>query len=143
MRRRPPRSTRTDTLFPYTTLFRSTSAKYIDSIRKAGLEPTATHDLSRLETILSTGSPLVAEAFDYVYEKIKNDVHLASVSGGTDLYGCFVGGDPIGLVRRGEIQAPCLGMAVDVWDDEGTPILCEKGELVCTAPFPSMPRSEE
>src|SRR3546814_21102629 len=66
-------------------------------------------------------------------------VHLASVSGGTDLYGCFVGGDPIGLVRRGEIQAPCLGMAVDVWDDEGTPILCEKGELVCTAPFPSMP----
>src|SRR3546814_4996202 len=72
MRRRPPRSTRTDTLFPYTTLFRSTSAKYIDSIRKAGLEPTATHDLSRLETILSTGSPLVAEAFDYVYEKIKN-----------------------------------------------------------------------
>src|SRR3546814_20909264 len=126
MRRRPPRSTRTDTLFPYTTLFRSTSAKYIDSIRKAGLEPTATHDLSRLETILSTGSPLVAEAFDYVYEKIKHDVHLASVSGGTDLYGWFVRGDPTGLVRPAAIQSPGLGLAVAVRSAEGWPSLREK-----------------
>ena len=116
-----------------------TSAKYIDSILKAGLEPTKTHDLSKLKTILSTGSPLVPESFDYVYDRIKQDIHLASMSGGTDLYGCFVGGNPLSPVRRGEIQGPMLGMAVDVWDDEGKPIREAKGELVCTDPFPSMP----
>ena len=86
-----------------------TSAKYIDSIRKAGLAPIRTHELPALRTILSTGSPLVAEGFDYVYEKVKRDVHLASISGGTDLYGCFVGGNPIGPVWRGEIQVPTPG----------------------------------
>lgn len=116
-----------------------TSAKYIDSILKAGLEPAKTHDLSKLKTILSTGSPLVPESFDYVYDRIKRDIHLASMSGGTDLYGCFVGGNPLSPVRRGEIQGPMLGMAVDVWDDEGKPIREAKGELVCTEPFPSMP----
>lgn len=116
-----------------------TSAKYIDSIRKAGLSPSKTHDLSKLKTILSTGSPLVPEGFDYVYAEMKPDVHLASMSGGTDLYGCFVGGQPLGAVRRGEIQGPMLGMAVDVWDEAGEPIREEKGELVCTKPFPSMP----
>ena len=116
-----------------------TSAKYIDSIRKAGLEPAKTHDLSKLRTILSTGSPLVPESFDYIYEQVKSDVHLASMSGGTDLYGCFVGGNPLAPVRRGEIQGPMLGMAVDVWDDDGKPIREQKGELVCTEPFPSMP----
>lgn len=116
-----------------------TSAKYIDSIRKAGLEPAKTHDLSRLKTILSTGSPLVAEGFDYVYEHIKRDLHLASISGGTDLCGCFVGGNPIGPVWRGEIQAPSLAMKVEVFDEDGRPLERGKGELVCTRPFPSMP----
>jgi len=116
-----------------------TSAKYIDSIRKAGIVPARTHDLSHLKTILSTGSPLVAEGFDYVYEHIKRDLHLASISGGTDLCGCFVGGDPIGPVWRGEIQAPSLAMKVEVFDEDGRPLERGKGELVCTRPFPSMP----
>ncbi|MBX6329984.1 MAG: acetoacetate--CoA ligase [Pseudolabrys sp.] len=116
-----------------------TSAKYIDACKKAGLAPARTHDLSALRLITSTGSPLAAESFDYVYSDIKADVHLASISGGTDIVSCFVLGDPTSPVWRGEIQAPGLGMAVDVWSDEGRPLRGEKGELVCTRPFPSMP----
>jgi acetoacetyl-CoA synthetase len=120
------------------TLF-GTSAKYIDGCKKAGLKPAATHDLSALRTITSTGSPLAAESFDYVYEAIKSDVHLASISGGTDIVSCFVLGDPTAPVWRGEIQAAGLGMAVDVWSAEGRPVREDKGELVCTKAFPSMP----
>lgn len=119
--------------------FFGTSAKFIDAAKKAGLRPMDTHDLSRMRVLASTGSPLVPESFDYVYDAIKKDVHLASVSGGTDLCACFVGGDPTSPVWKGEIQAPALGMAVDVWDDNGKPVKGERGELVCTKPFPSMP----
>jgi acetoacetyl-CoA synthetase len=116
-----------------------TSAKYIDACKKAGLAPARTHDLSTLRLITSTGSPLAAESFDYVYSDIKADVHLASISGGTDIVSCFVLGDPTSPVWRGEIQAPGLGMAVDIWSEDGKPVREEKGELVCTKPFPSMP----
>ena len=116
-----------------------TSAKYIDACKKAGLKPAESHDLSSVRLITSTGSPLAAESFDYVYSDIKKDVHLASISGGTDIVSCFVLGDPTGPVWRGEIQAPGLGMAVDVWSEDGKPIREEKGELVCVRPFPSMP----
>ncbi len=116
-----------------------TSAKFIDSVRKAELEPIRTHDLSSVRTISSTGSPLSPEGFRFVYEGIKNDVHLASISGGTDIVACFVLGVPIQPVWEGEIQGAALGMAVDVWDEDGRPVRQEKGELVCTKPFPSMP----
>jgi acetoacetyl-CoA synthetase len=116
-----------------------TSAKYIDSCAKAGLTPARTHDLSALRLITSTGSPLAPESFEYVYRSIKRDVHLASISGGTDIVSCFVLGDPTSPVWKGEIQAPGLGMAMDVWSDDGKPIREEKGELVCTRPFVSMP----
>jgi acetoacetyl-CoA synthetase len=116
-----------------------TSAKYIDACKKAGLAPARTHDLPALRLITSTGSPLAPESFDYVYADIKPDVHLASISGGTDIVSCFVLGDPTSPVWRGEIQAPGLGMAVDVWSEEGKPLRAGKGELVCTRPFPSMP----
>jgi acetoacetyl-CoA synthetase len=116
-----------------------TSAKFLDAAAKAGVEPAKTHSLASVRTLTSTGSPLAPEGFDYVYDKIKKDVHLASISGGTDIMGCFVLGDPTGPVWRGEIQRRGLGMAVDVFDDEGKPVRGEKGELVCTAPFPSMP----
>jgi len=116
-----------------------TSAKYIDACKKAGLKPARTHDLSSVRLITSTGSPLAAESFDYVYSDIKSDVHLSSISGGTDIVSCFVLGDPTSPVWRGEIQAPGLGLAMDVWSDDGKPIVQEKGELVCTRAFPSMP----
>ena len=116
-----------------------TSAKFIDSVRKAELRPIDTHDLSAVRVISSTGSPLSPEGFAYVYEAIKKDVHLASISGGTDIAACFVLGIPTKPVWIGEIQGPGLGMAVDVWDDEGRPVKAEKGELVCTKAFPSMP----
>jgi acetoacetyl-CoA synthetase len=116
-----------------------TSAKYIDAAKKAGLEPARTHDLSALRLITSTGSPLAPESFDYVYRSIKQNVHLASISGGTDIVSCFVLGDPTRPVWRGEIQGPGLGMAVDVWNDTGRPLARGRGELVCTQPFPSMP----
>jgi acetoacetyl-CoA synthetase len=119
--------------------FFGTSAKYIDACKKADVAPAKTHDLSALRVIASTGSPLAPESFVYVYEAIKRDVHLASISGGTDIVGCFVLGDPTAPVWIGEIQAPGLGMAVDVWSDDGKPLRGEKGELVCTRPFPSMP----
>jgi acetoacetyl-CoA synthetase len=120
------------------TLF-GTSAKFIDAVQKAGLEPRRTHNLSTVRTMTSTGSPLVPESFDFVYERIKKDIHLASISGGTDIISCFVGGNPIGPVWRGEIQARALGMKVDVFDEAGRPVRGRKGELVCTMPFPSMP----
>ncbi len=122
------------------TLF-GTSAKFIDAAKKAGVAPARDHDLESLRTIASTGSPLVAESFDYVYQDIKKDVCLASISGGTDIIGCFVGGNPNGPVWRGEIQAPVLAMAVEVFDENGQPVRGQKGELVCTQPFPSMPIS--
>jgi len=116
-----------------------TSAKYIDAIAKLGLKPRDTHRLEALRGILSTGSPLVAEGFDYVYASIKQDVCLSSISGGTDIVSCFVLGNPAGPVWRGEIQAPGLGLAVEVYDENGRPLTGEKGELVCTRAFPCMP----
>jgi acetoacetyl-CoA synthetase len=121
------------------TLF-GTSAKWIDACHKAGLEPKRTHSLATVRTMTSTGSPLVPESFDYVYEKIKSDLCLSSISGGTDIVSCFVLGNPIGAVWRGEIQTRGLGLAVDIYDDAGRPApVGEKGELVCTKPFPAMP----
>jgi acetoacetyl-CoA synthetase len=116
-----------------------TSAKYLDAARKAEIEPVRTHSLASVRVIGSTGSPLVPEGFDYVYEKVKHDVHLASVSGGTDVSACFLGGVPGLPVWRGEIQAKTLGMAIEVFDENGKPLKGEKGELVCVKPFPSMP----
>ncbi|MBZ0226981.1 MAG: acetoacetate--CoA ligase [Bauldia sp.] len=118
-----------------------TSAKYIDAVRKSGLRPVDSHDLGSVRMMLSTGSPLAAESFDFVYDAIKRDIHLASISGGTDIVSCFVLGIPNKPVWRGEIQGPGLGMAMDVWDDDGKPLERGKGELVCTRPFPSMPVS--
>jgi acetoacetyl-CoA synthetase len=120
------------------TLF-GTSAKFIDAVRKVGLRPREQHQLTTVRTITSTGSPLAPEGFDFVYDAISADVHLASISGGTDIVSCFVGGNPNASVWRGEIQVPGLGMAVDVFDADGRPIRGEAGELVCTRPFPSMP----
>ena len=116
-----------------------TSAKYLSAIEKEGLSPAESHDLSALRAILSTGSPLADESFDYVYSRVKADVCLSSISGGTDIVSCFVLGNPIGAVWRGEIQCPGLGMAMAVFDDGGDPVTDEQGELVCTKPFPSMP----
>ncbi|MFV1850672.1 MAG: acetoacetate--CoA ligase [Thalassospira sp.] len=120
------------------TLF-GTSAKYIDALAKAELKPRATHRLSTVRAMTSTGSPLAPESFDYVYRDIKEDIHLASISGGTDILGCFVLASPVLSVKRGVIQTRALGVAVDVFDDEGKSVRNEKGELVCTKPFPSMP----
>lgn len=117
-----------------------TSAKYLAMLEKSGAQPGKTHDMSALKAILSTGSPLGHTSFDYVYSKIKRDVHLASISGGSDIISCFVLGNPILPVYRGEIQSPGLGMAVDVLDaHDGRPLRLVPGELVCTRPFPSMP----
>lgn len=115
------------------------SAKYIDAIAKLKLKPRQTHSLKPLRAIFSTGSPLSPDAFDYVYHDIKHDVMLASISGGTDIVACFVGGVPTQPVWRGEIQGPLLGMKVEVFNDLGQSVVGEKGELVCTVPFPSMP----
>ena len=116
-----------------------TSAKYIDAVRKGGFTPRTTHDLSSLRLLASTGSPLSPEGFSFVYEGIKPDVQLASIAGGTDIVSCFVLGIPLKPVWRGEIQGPGLGLAMDVWDEDGRPVRGEKGELVCTKAFPSMP----
>jgi len=116
-----------------------TSAKYLALLEKEGIAPGERYDFRALRTILSTGSPLAPHSFDYVYERIKRDVHLASISGGTDIVSCFVLGVPTLPVWRGEIQAPGLGMAVEVWDEAGGRVIGEPGELVCTRPFPSMP----
>jgi acetoacetyl-CoA synthetase len=119
--------------------FFGTSAKFIDACNKAGVKPIARHPLATLRTLASTGSPLLPEGFDYVYDQVKRDLCLSSISGGTDIISCFVLGNPIGAVWRGEIQAPGLGMKVEVYDESGRAIKGEKGELVCTRPFPSMP----
>jgi acetoacetyl-CoA synthetase len=116
-----------------------TSAKFIDAIAKRGLQPIATHDLSGLRMLISTGSPLSPESFDYVYRSIKRDACLSSVSGGTDIMGAFADGCAILPVYRGELQCRSLGMAVEVYDEDGRPVVNQKGELVCTRPFPSMP----
>lgn len=116
-----------------------TSAKFIDAVLKAGLRPIDSHDLSQLRTISSTGSPLSPDGFAFVYDGIKHDVHLASISGGTDIVSCFVLGVPVLPVWAGEIQSAGLGMAVDVWNDDGKPVTGEKGELICTKAFPCMP----
>ena len=116
-----------------------TSAKWLALAEKEGIKPRVTHDLSALRSILSTGSPLAAHSFDYVYHNVKSDVRLSSISGGTDLISCFALGNPVGPVWRGEIQVRGLGMNVEIFDDAGHSIVEHPGELVCTAPFPSMP----
>jgi acetoacetyl-CoA synthetase len=119
-----------------------TSAKFIDALKKAGLAPRDEFDLATVRTILSTGSPLAPESFDYVYERVKEDVCLSSMSGGTDIVASFVSGTPILPVYRGEIQCKVLGMAVEAFDDNGRPYppgSGHRGELVCTRPFPSLP----
>jgi acetoacetyl-CoA synthetase len=116
-----------------------TSAKFLDAAVKFGLKPRETHRLDSVRAMMSTGSPLVPEGFDYVYRDIKADLQLSSISGGTDIISCFVLGSPVLPVWRGEIQCRGLGMAVDVWDDDGKPVRGEKGELVCSKPFPVMP----
>jgi len=132
-----------DILFDYADAERmthfGTSAKFIDECKKRGLKPIRTHGLDTVRMILSTGSPLMPEGFDYVYQSVRKDVCLASIAGGTDLIGCFVLGNPNLPVWRGEIQCRALGLAVDVFDDSGHPVRGAKGELVCTRPFPSMP----
>jgi len=120
--------------------FLGLSAKFIDSTHKQGIVPAQTHDLSSIKTIASTGSVLSPESFSYVYESIKRDVHLASMSGGTDICGSFLSGVPTQPVYRGELQGACLGMATDVFNVQGeSAAIDEKGELVCTVPFPSKP----
>jgi len=116
-----------------------TSAKYIDALKKAGLVPRKDYALSALRTVFSTGSPLAPEGFDYVYQCIKDDICLSSISGGTDIISCFALGCPTLPVWRGELQCRGLGLAVDVFDADGKPVREQKGELVCTLPFPSMP----
>jgi acetoacetyl-CoA synthetase len=116
-----------------------TSAKFIDALAKRALRPRDTHDLSALRMILSTGSPLAPEGFDYVYDAVKADVCLASISGGTDIMGAFADANAVLPVYRGELQCRSLGMAVEVFNEAGEPVVNEKGELVCTRPFPSMP----
>ena len=116
-----------------------TSAKYLAALEKSTFVPAQSVDLTALRTLLSTGSPLLPEGFDYVYRSVKSDLQLASISGGTDIVSCFALGCPTRPVYRGELQCRGLGMAVDIFDDAGSPARGERGELVCTAPFPSMP----
>ncbi|MBX3173141.1 MAG: acetoacetate--CoA ligase [Gemmatimonadaceae bacterium] len=118
-----------------------TSAKFLAMSQKAGHAPARTHDLDSLRAVLSTGSPLAEHSYDFVYGEVKRDLHLASISGGTDLISCFALGNPMLPVYRGELQCFGLGMAVDVWDEDGQPLRGAAGELVCTRPFPSMPVS--
>lgn len=116
-----------------------TSAKYIDSLKKTPIVPARDWQLPKLRSLFSTGSPLVAESYDWVYENIKSDLNLASISGGTDIVSCFALGAATLPVYRGELQCRGLGMAVDIYDELGRPLYREKGELVCLKPFPSMP----
>jgi acetoacetyl-CoA synthetase len=119
--------------------FFGTSAKWIDGAKKQGLRPRETHDLATVRTMASTGSPLADASFDWVYEAVKPDMQLASISGGTDIVSCFVLGNPLEPVWRGEIQGPGLGLAVAVLDDDGAPMPRGKGELACMKAFPAMP----
>jgi acetoacetyl-CoA synthetase len=116
-----------------------TSAGYLSALQNSGLRPKETFDLSSLRAVLSTGGPLTIESFHFVYEAVKSDLQLASISGGTDLNGCFALGNPMGPVYGGELQCRGLAMKVFAFDDEGNSIVGREGELVCTAPFPSMP----
>ncbi|HVJ63270.1 MAG TPA: acetoacetate--CoA ligase [Tahibacter sp.] len=116
-----------------------TSAKWISAIEKAGVRPRETHKLLALKTILSTGSPLAPESYDYVYRDVKERVMLSSISGGTDIISCFALGSPLLPVYHGELQCRGLGMKVEILDDDGKPVREETGELACLAPFPSMP----
>ncbi|WGL63390.1 acetoacetate--CoA ligase [Pseudomonas sp. CW003PS] len=116
-----------------------TSAKFIAALEKAGVKPRESHKLHNLKTILSTGSPLAHESFDYVYRDVKADLCLSSISGGTDIVSCFALGNPTLPVWRGELQCKGLGMDVQVWDEDSHPLSSGKGELVCTRHFPSMP----
>ena len=116
-----------------------TSAGYIAALMASGVKPGETYGLDRLRAVLSTGSPLSIEGFEFVYAHIKKDLQLASISGGTDLNGCFALGNPMGPVYSGELQCRGLGMKVEAFDDSGEPVVGQQGELVCTAPFPSMP----
>ena len=116
-----------------------TSAKYIAALEKAGVRPKDGYELASLRAVLSTGSPLAPESYDYVYDAVGDDLQLASISGGTDILSCFALGNPLLPVRRGELQCRGLGMAVEVWNDDGEPVVGEHGELVCTKPFPSAP----
>lgn len=116
-----------------------TNAKYISALEKEEISPHTTHDLSSLHTILSTGSPLLPESFDYIYSKVKKNLCLSSISGGTDIIGCFALGSPTLPVYRGELQTRSLGLNVQVWSDTGESLYEQRGELVCTAPFPSQP----
>jgi acetoacetyl-CoA synthetase len=115
------------------------SAKFLQSVENNGVKPRETHDLRRVRMLISTGSTLPHEGFRYVYRDIKPDLHLVSMSGGTDIISCFVIGNPMLPVHEGELQCAGLGMAVEVWDDEGRPVFNTRGELVCTRPFPSAP----
>ena len=116
-----------------------TSAGYIAALKNAGVKPGRQFDLSAMKSLLSTGSPLSKEDFEFIYDEVKSDLQLASISGGSDLNGCFALGNPIGPVYSGEIQCRGLGMKVFAFDDNGQPVIGRQGELVCTAPFPSMP----
>ncbi len=116
-----------------------TSAKYLAALEKAGVRPGTEFRLPALRTVLSTGSPLAPESFDFVYAEIAGDLQLASIAGGTDLLSCFALGNPLLPVRRGELQCRGLGMAVEIFDDEGQSVIGQRGELVCTMPFPSAP----
>ncbi|MGZ7458705.1 acetoacetate--CoA ligase [Pseudomonas sp. Ma2-10] len=116
-----------------------TSPKYLATLESSGIKPRESHDLSRLKTLLCTGSALSPQSYDYVYRDLKTDLCLASMSGGTDIVSCFVNSNPLQAVRRGEIQGKSLGMAVEVWNDNGQPVIGEKGELVCTRHFPAIP----
>jgi acetoacetyl-CoA synthetase len=115
------------------------SASYITALRSQGIRPGKQYDLSSLRTITQTGSPLSAEGFEYVYQEIKRDLHFGSISGGTDINGCFVASSPINPVYAGELQVIPLGMKVNVYDEKGNPVVDQIGELVCEAPSPSMP----
>ncbi len=116
-----------------------TSAKFIAAAEKAGVRPAQTHSLETLRTVLSTGSPLAPESFDYVYREVKKDVALCSISGGTDIISCFALGNPLLPVYRGELQCRGLGMKVEVLNEQGEPVRGQTGELACTMAFPSMP----
>ena len=116
-----------------------TSARYLAEVESREFKPGEACDLSRLKTILSTGSPLSVDSFEFVYRDVKKDVLLASISGGSDINGCFAGGNPIGPVYAGELQRRCLGMKVEIFDEQGNSVINQEGELVCTAPAPPMP----
>jgi acetoacetyl-CoA synthetase len=116
-----------------------TRAGYIAALQNAGVKPGKEYDLTPLKAILSTGSPLSVEGFEFIYDEVKKDLQLASISGGSDLNGCFALGNPMGPVYAGELQCRGLAMKVEAFNENGKPVINQQGELVCTAPFPSMP----